>query len=144
MRDDASDGKVDLLVQIGGNLGVQRARPTSISPPRWARSETQRADRAISYNETSRNICQWHLPQAHYLESWSDARAFDGTASVVQPLIMPLYEGRTVPRTAGHTLALEQTARGAYDIVRGQWQATHPGDGFEKAWRKVDPRRGCR
>lgn len=37
----------------------------------------------------------WHIPQAHPLESWGDARAFDGTASIVQPLIEPLYGGKT-------------------------------------------------
>ena len=45
-------------------------------------------------NETSQ-LCAWHVPKAHYLESWSDARAWDGTASVCQPLIEPLYDGKT-------------------------------------------------
>ena len=45
-------------------------------------------------NETSR-FCHWHIPAAHELESWSDVRAFDGTASIIQPLIEPLYDGKT-------------------------------------------------
>ncbi len=90
---------------------------------------------ALAYNETSQ-LCHWHIPQAHFLESWSDARAFDGTASVVQPLIEPLYQGRT-PHELLDALALEQTTRGSYDIVRAHWQASYGADDFEKAWRKT-------
>ena len=43
-----------------------------------------------------RKLCQWHLPRAHYLESWGDARAWDGTAGIIQPLILPLYEGKSL------------------------------------------------
>jgi hypothetical protein len=37
----------------------------------------------------------WHINKAHYLESWSDARAYDGTVSIVQPMIEPLYAGKS-------------------------------------------------
>ena len=47
------------------------------------------------YLDETSYLCDWHLPEAHYLETWSDARAFDGTASIVQPLIEPLYQGRS-------------------------------------------------
>ena len=49
---------------------------------------------SLYQDETSRQ-CHWHLPEAHYLEAWSDTRAYDGTASIVQPLIEPLYQGRS-------------------------------------------------
>ena len=39
--------------------------------------------------------CHWHIPQTHFLEAWSDTRAFDGTVSIVQPLIQPLYANRS-------------------------------------------------
>ena len=45
-------------------------------------------------NETS-EFCHWNIPEAHYLESWGDARAYDGTVSLVQPLIEPLYDGKS-------------------------------------------------
>ena len=48
----------------------------------------------LHHDETS-YLCQWQLPEAHYLEAWSNARAYDGTESLVQPLIEPLYEGRS-------------------------------------------------
>ena len=39
-------------------------------------------------------LCHWHIPETHYLESWSDARAYDGTVTIIQPLIAPLYDGQ--------------------------------------------------
>ena len=46
-------------------------------------------------------MCHWHIPETHFLEAWSDARAFDGTASIVQPLILPLYRGRSAHEVVG-------------------------------------------
>ncbi len=126
-------GQVDLLVQIGGNAAY--SAPADLDFAKAMDKVKRNVHLGLFYNETAQRA-QWHLPEAHYLESWGDARAFDGTVSVMQPLIMPLYEGRTAYELLD-MLGLEQTARGAYDIVRGQWQATHPKDGFEKAWRKV-------
>src|SRR5207244_740366 len=59
-------------------------------------------------------------PAAHYLESWSDARAFDGTASIVQPLIAPLYDGKS----AHEVLAAFSPSpeRSGYELVRATWQ----------------------
>ena len=51
-------------------------------------------------NETAAR-CKWHLPLSHTLESWSDLRAFEGTASIVQPLIRPLYDTRTAHHLVG-------------------------------------------
>ena len=51
------------------------------------------------YNDETSYLCQWQLPQSHYLESWGDIRAFDGTASIIQPLIGPMNEGRSASRS---------------------------------------------
>ncbi len=90
-------------------------------------------------DETSA-VCTWHIPRAHVLESWSDTMAEDGTPSVTQPLIAPMYAGRTdaelLERLVGGT-------RNAYDLVRATWAGmfgglTMPtGPGFEKSWRRV-------
>jgi anaerobic selenocysteine-containing dehydrogenase len=45
-------------------------------------------------NETA-ELCQWHVNRAHELEAWGDARAYDGTVSIIQPLIAPLYGGKS-------------------------------------------------
>ena len=46
------------------------------------------------FNETA-VVAEWHINGTHYLENWSDARAYDGTATVIQPMIDPLYGGKS-------------------------------------------------
>ena len=72
------------------------------------------------YNDETSELCHWHIPAAHYLESWGDERSYDGTATIVQPLIAPLYEGKT----AHEVLALfsNNYDRKPYDIVRDYWR----------------------
>jgi len=84
-------------------------------------------------NETTR-FCQWHIQEAHYLEAWSDTRAADGTVSIVQPLIAPLYDGKT----AHEVIAVFSDNPGltAYDLVRQYWQSQIKTD-FEGQWRSA-------
>ena len=67
-------------------------------------------------------------------ESWSDGRAYDGTVSIVQPLIAPLYGGKSAHEFVS-LLAGQPDATG-YDIVRAYWQKQHTGADFESFWRK--------
>ena len=73
-----------------------------------------------THHDETAQLCTWSLPLAHELESWSDARAFDGTTSIVQPLIAPLYRGRSAHEVLA--ILLGQIGRGGYDIVREFWQ----------------------
>jgi MoCo/4Fe-4S cofactor protein with predicted Tat translocation signal len=66
-------------------------------------------------DETARH-CEWHLPMAHYLESWGDALTSDGTLVPVQPLIQPLFGGLTEIEVLARIAGLEKTA--PYEIVR--------------------------
>jgi MoCo/4Fe-4S cofactor protein with predicted Tat translocation signal len=79
-------------------------------------------------------LATWTIPAAHFLESWGDVAAPDGTASIQQPAIEPLHEGA---KTASELVALlgEYKDQRAYDIVRNFWTATIPGE--EKGWRKA-------
>jgi MoCo/4Fe-4S cofactor protein with predicted Tat translocation signal len=83
--------------------------------------------------------CHWQIPEAHYLEAWGDVRCYDGTVSIIQPLIAPLYGGRS----ALEMLAIlrGQTYASAHDMVRDYWQreavagrVTAGGAGFENFW----------
>ena len=67
------------------------------------------------FDETA-EYCQWHIAESHFLETWGDARAFDGTVSVIQPLIAPLYH----THSAFEVLAAftENPGQAAYDAVR--------------------------
>jgi MoCo/4Fe-4S cofactor protein with predicted Tat translocation signal len=86
------------------------------------------------YNETSAH-CQWHLPESHFLESWSDARSFDGAISIIQPLISPMYSTKTAHELL-HFMT-NQEWRGDYDIVRDYWRSQKIGADFEQAWRQA-------
>ena len=97
-----------------------------------------------SHEDETSELSHWHIPESHFLESWSDARAFDGTVSIVQPLIAPLY----ATRSAHELLATmgETPEKSAYDSVREYWlEKTGMGGGddkdeptpaFEAAWRR--------
>jgi molybdopterin-containing oxidoreductase family iron-sulfur binding subunit len=87
------------------------------------------------YNDETAARCTWHLPMTHVLESWSDIRAFDGTASVIQPLIRPLYD----TRTAHELIALLGGTSSAlpYTLVRDYWQAKNTVGDFTDWWRQT-------
>src|SRR5258705_7027120 len=76
----------------------------------------------MNADETA-EFCHWHVPENHYLESWSDARAYDGTASIVQPLIAPLYDGKNIHEVVQLFLK-ENFDKKDHDIVKEYWQKT--------------------
>ncbi|HEY0349175.1 MAG TPA: hypothetical protein VGC60_13580, partial [Pyrinomonadaceae bacterium] len=114
---DIDAGKVETLIIIGGNPAYNTPVDLRLDFNRLEKVKL-RAHLDIYNNETS-EICHWHINAAHYLESWGDARAYDGTVSIVQPLIAPLYEGKT----AYEVLALfsDNYDQKPYDIVRNYW-----------------------
>jgi molybdopterin-containing oxidoreductase family iron-sulfur binding subunit len=120
---DVDAGKVDVLIIIGGNPAYNTPVDLRLDYNRLNNKVKLRAHLSLFNNETSQ-ICHWHIPMTHYLESWGDARAYDGTVSIVQPLIAPLYEGKT----AYEMLALfgDNYDQKAYDIVRNYWKANPP------------------
>ena len=87
------------------------------------------------YEDETAVRAQWHVPMAHFLEGWGDARAFDGTTSIVQPLIEPLYSGRTIQQVLA--VALGEEDHSAYDLVKNFWQSQGLGEGFGSRWRKT-------
>ena len=84
------------------------------------------------FNATS-FACQWHVPEAHSLESWGDLRGHDGTASIVQPLIAPLFNGMAASEIIDRLLG--RPDRGGYAIVREHWLGRFGADEFEARWR---------
>jgi molybdopterin-containing oxidoreductase family iron-sulfur binding subunit len=85
------------------------------------------------YNDETARLCHWHLPMAHFLESWGDARAFDGSVSIIQPLIAPLYNGRSAYELLA---ALQgQIGQSSHDVVRNYWKSH--GLATDAAWQRA-------
>jgi molybdopterin-containing oxidoreductase family iron-sulfur binding subunit len=140
---DMDAGHVDLLLILGGNP-VYTA-PADV-PFTQALGKVQTRVHLSLYADETSELCHWQIPQAHFLEAWSDARAFDGTASIVQPLIAPLYAGHS----AHEVLAAmsDRPERPAHDLVREYWidhpvganvtrnEQGAPTPEFERTWRK--------
>jgi len=85
-------------------------------------------------DETSARTA-WHLPQSHFLEEWGDAASAEGQLSPLQPMIAPLFGGRSVIEMAGFLTTGEE--RGGYELVRESWRRLLPGAGFESRWRAL-------
>ncbi len=132
LMDDIRARRVDLLVILGGNPVYDA--PADAGFAQAIGSVPLRVHLGTHFNETAAQ-CHWHIPEAHYLESWSDARAADGTACLIQPLIAPLYGGKTAHEVlAAFTNTPDSTS---YDLVRQYWQLQHKGADFEKWWRRA-------
>jgi MoCo/4Fe-4S cofactor protein with predicted Tat translocation signal len=131
--DDMRRGFVDLLVIIGGNPAYDAPANLNFADALKNGKTQLRVHLGLYQNETA-ELCQWHINQAHELEAWGDARTYDGTVSIVQPLIAPLYNGKSALEFVA--LLSGQSDASGYDLVRAYWQKEHAGADFEQFWRK--------
>jgi len=132
---DLDAGAVDTLFVLGVNPAFDA--PADLDFPAALQKAKTRVHLGLYKDETS-EYCQWHLPMAHYLESWSDVRSVDGTVSVVQPLIEPLYRGHTAHDVIAHLAGRADAT--SYQLVREQWGdklTSSSGGDFERAWRRA-------
>jgi MoCo/4Fe-4S cofactor protein with predicted Tat translocation signal len=130
---DMRTGKVDMLFILGGNPAYDAPADLNFADALKNTNIPMRVHLGLYQDETA-ELCQWHVNEAHYLESWGDTRAYDGTVSIVQPLIAPLYGGKSAHELTA-LLAGQAEATG-HEIVQGYWQKQHPGADFEGFWRK--------
>src|SRR3984885_2825113 len=128
---DMKAGKVDLLVIIGGNPVYDAPVDLDFADAMKSSKVAMRVHLGLYQNETA-ELCHWNINESHYLESWSDSRAYDGTVSLVQPLISPLYNGKSAHELLA-TLTGTSDAIG-YDIVRNYWQRQRTAGDFEAFW----------
>lgn len=130
---DMRDGLVDVLIMLGVN-------PVYDAPPNLSfASALERVSDSIHVglhvDETAR-LSTWHVPAAHYLETWGDGRTWDGTWTPIQPLIAPLYEAARSDSEILGALASGSFERG-YEQVRATWQPVLGNEDFESTWRRV-------
>ena len=139
---DLDAGAVDILLIIGVNP-VYDAPADLDFANRYAKAKL-RIHHGLYQDETAMN-CQWHIPQSHPLEMWGDARAYDGTVTLIQPLIAPLYQSKSPydllaafnpPVTGASTADQPGPDQTGYDMIRRYWQGQKPSADFEAWWRK--------
>ena len=87
------------------------------------------------YEDETAVLCHWHIPQAHPLEAWGDARAYDGTATILQPLIAPLYDSARSPHEVLSSLGSRPDQKG-HDVVKDYWR-TQLGADFDRQWTRA-------
>jgi molybdopterin-containing oxidoreductase family iron-sulfur binding subunit len=122
-------GQVQMLVIIGESNPVLSA-PADLDFGNAISKVALRIHSGLFFDETA-TLCQWHIPATHFLEAWGDARTIDGTVSIVQPLIQPLYSGKSAHEVIA-TLS-ERPERNGYDIVREYWQQNSGASGASGA-----------
>ena len=127
---DMNDGQVDLLVIIGANPLYDT--PADSDFAKAIERVAHRVHMGLTENETS-EMCQWHVPESHYLESWGDIRAYNGLASVIQPLIKPLYKTHS-PLELLSVIAGKAGLQD-FDLVRDFWESQKLGANFATHWR---------
>jgi molybdopterin-containing oxidoreductase family iron-sulfur binding subunit len=131
LTDDLFANKVAVLLVLGGNPAY--SAPSDL-PFRDAMLKAELRVRLGLYDDETSERAHWQIPEAHSLETWSDARAQDGTASILQPLIAPLYGGKSAHEVIAALLGRE---RSGYDIVREYWQSELGAVDFERTWRRA-------
>jgi MoCo/4Fe-4S cofactor protein with predicted Tat translocation signal len=116
---DMNAGRVQMLLIVGEANPVYSA-PADLKFGEALQKVAWRCHSGLFFDETA-GLCQWHVPSTHYLEMWSDARSVDGTVSVVQPLLQPMYGGKS-PHEVIATLS-DRAERNGYDVIREYWGA---------------------
>lgn len=124
-------GKVGAVVILGGNPVYDA--PADLELPKVLAKVPFRASLGRYHDETAA-ACEWHVPEAHFLESWSDVRAHDGTVTILQPLIEPLYQGKSGHEVVAAMLGTSDAK--SLDEVKGHWRAERGGTSFERDWRR--------
>ena len=109
-------GTVEFLLILGGNP-VYTA-PADLNFAAAMERVPLRAHLGLYEDETSA-LCHWHIPETHFLEAWSDVRSDDGTATIIQPLIAPLYSGKSAHEVVAAIDAIGE--RPGYEVVREYW-----------------------
>jgi len=115
---DIGEGKVDLLFILDANPAY--SAPADFEFAKNVLKVRVRVHMGLYEDETA-ELCNWHIPKTHSLESWGDARAYDGTVTFLQPLIAPIYAGKSPHELLAAIMGI--AGQSAHDLVRNYWKA---------------------
>ncbi|MCH9031562.1 MAG: TAT-variant-translocated molybdopterin oxidoreductase [candidate division Zixibacteria bacterium] len=129
---DMNNGQIKTLFILGGN-------PVYNAPVDFdfesALENVSNSVHLSSHNDETSKLCSWHVPRAHYLESWGDVRSYDGSLGICQPLIEPLFGGKS--DTEMFSLLATGDSKSGYDVVRDTIKNEVGSIGFENNWRRI-------
>jgi len=126
---DIDGGRVEMLVIVGGNPVYNTPADQKLDQDRLFKTKLR--IHLSQYKDETSELCHWHIPETHYLEAWSDTRSFDGTVSIVQPLIEPLYQNKSAHELlAVFTPKYDQKP---YEIIREYWTASRQSAGASQS-----------
>ncbi len=129
---EMNNGQVSTLLILGGNPVYTAPRDLDFGAALAKVPNSIHLGQSV--DETAA-ACKWHLPEAHYLEAWGDARSTSGVAAVQQPMIEPIYGGRSAIEVLAQALDLPE--KKGYQLVKNYWMLRLPEAGKENAWRKA-------
>jgi molybdopterin-containing oxidoreductase family iron-sulfur binding subunit len=133
MRELVSDMEADAvetLVIVGANPLYHA--PCDLSFKKALSRVPLRVHHSLCFDETSA-FCDWHVPASHYLESWGDVTAFDGSLAIAQPLLEPLYQTKSADEF--FTALQGDASRSSYEIVSQRWRRREAESGFDVFWK---------
>lgn len=128
---DMHSGKVQTLVILGGNPVYDA--PANLDFAGGLSHVGLRVHLSLYDDETS-YLCHWHIPEAYYLEAWGDARTYDGTITIMQPLIEPLYGGKSAHEMLAAFTDNPQAT--SHDVVKTYWKEHSSAEDFDLFWRR--------
>ena len=119
---DIDAGRVRTLIILGGNPVYNTPIDAKLNGETIKEKVPLCIHLGEHFNETAQ-YSHWHIPQTHFLEEWGDARAFDGTISISQPIIKPLYGGKSIYEVV-QVFFKENYDKPNADILKEYWQKT--------------------
>lgn len=132
LKDAIQAGKVNTLFLLDSN-------PVYTTPSDFDFStllgKVEHTIQLSEYVDESTAYAEWHLPEAHFLESWGDACSVNGTKSVIQPMIEPLFGGQTKSEVLA--MIVSGLEKRSYDVIRETWQDLLESSDFETEWQMV-------
>lgn len=129
---DLKAGKYDALVMLDTNP-VYTA-PADLDFASALEATKMTVQLAEYYDETSRKV-KWHINKSHFLEYWGDGTSFNGVQSVIQPMILPLFGGKSQIEVLNAIITGKDTK--GYDLVQDTWKPILGGANFKNKWEKV-------
>ncbi len=142
LASDIDSGRVQQLFIFGGDPVYNAPKAVTLdkdtkAPVDWAdlQAKVPTVVRLGYYEDSTSALSHWHLPAAHYLESWGDALTSDGGYVTIQPLILPLFGGVSEIELLNDLLGGTRTE--GPELVQETFRATAPPGDFATAWSRL-------